>query len=528
MAVAWTESRSDVFMDNAPAVAFMKDAAGRYVYANRAFERFFRTPLPGILGKTDFDIRDADLAELLRAHDQAVLTENRTMEFVEVVPDPDGQPHEWEVLKFPFSTADGRRFVCGMAVDITERRRAERRLALQYALTEVMAESTSLEAAIPRVLQCMTEAMGFFVSELWLVDSAADRLVCCGTWPASTPELAAFKATSTSTQFGRGEWLPGRVWEDDEPVVIPDVTADPRFVRVNQAAAAGLRGCFAFPLRHGSGVLGVMASFSRDVLHADADFPRLVEAVSHRIGLFIQRQRAEQRVRELQARAEERTRLGDIGAIAARIVHDVGNPLAGLKMQAQSVLRRASRQSLPATIVAPLEEILSTVKRLERLVTSFTDFTRQQRLDLHAIEVRHFMQNVVDFWRPVAVDRGIALDLEVAAGVGPLRADAEKLRRVLDNLLKNAVEAIERGPGRIFVQVGTDAPDRVRISVEDTGPGIPDGVEAFRLFETTKPKGSGIGLSIAQELVLAHKGTMGYQRLAPHGTLVYVDLPSQR
>jgi two-component system sensor kinase FixL len=227
--------------------------------------------------------------------------------------------------------------------------------------------------------------------------------------------------------------------------------------------------------------------------------------------------------------AEQRQRLADIGAITARIVHDLGNPLAGLSMQAQLIHRRVTRnpERPGRDLAAPAERIVSEVRRLDGLIKDFLDFARQQRLDLRAIALPQFLRRLVDLWRPVAAARDIALHLYIAPDVPGLMADEDKLRRVLDNLVKNAIEAIDQGPGHVDVLARRAADDRVRIAVSDTGPGIPASVEVFRLFETTKRSGSGLGLSIAKQIVVAHGGHIGFERLSPNGTTFYVDLPAR-
>jgi len=227
--------------------------------------------------------------------------------------------------------------------------------------------------------------------------------------------------------------------------------------------------------------------------------------------------------------AGQRERLADIGAITARIVHDLGNPLAGLSMQAQLIHRRVTRnpERPGRDLAAPAERIVAEVRRLDGLIKDFLDFARQQRLDLRAIALPPFLQRVVDLWQPVAAARDIALNLDMAPDLPGLTADEDKIRRVLDNLVKNAVEAIDQGPGRVDVLVRRAADDCVRIAVSDTGPGIPESVEMFRLFETTKRSGSGLGLSIAKQIVVAHGGRIGFERLSPNGTIFYVDLPAR-
>jgi two-component system sensor kinase FixL len=230
---------------------------------------------------------------------------------------------------------------------------------------------------------------------------------------------------------------------------------------------------------------------------------------------------------EARRHAEQRERLADIGAITARIVHDLGNPLAGLSMQAQLIQRRVTRNPERAPdLAAPAERIVAEVRRLDALVKDFLDFARQQRLDVSTIALPPFLQRIVDLWEPVAAARDIALTLDVMPDLLEVSGDEEKLRRVLDNLVKNAVEAIDRGPGRVAVQVQR-ADERVRFTVTDDGPGVPASVEMFKLFETTKRNGSGLGLCISKQIVLAHGGSIGFERLLPHGTAFHVDLPAR-
>ena len=240
-----------------------------------------------------------------------------------------------------------------------------------------------------------------------------------------------------------------------------------------------------------------------------------------------ERRAMERELQDARRLGAQRERLADIGAITARIVHDLGNPLAGLSMQAQLIARRVARDpDRPARDLAkPAERIVAEVRRLDGLIKDFLDFARQQRLDLRAVPLRRFLERVVQLWRPVAIERYVTLALDVGDDLGDVAADEDKLRRVLDNLLKNAIEAVDRGPGRVDVRARRE--DRhVRITVADTGAGVAEGVEIFRLFESTKRDGTGLGLPIARQIVLAHGGTIGFERLTPHGTAFHVDLPA--
>lgn len=120
-----SEERFKAFMNNSPAVAFMKDEEGRFVYINELFERCFNMKMADLVGKTDFDVWPQELALQYRENDRAVLAADKTLEIVEVVPNPDGDIRHWLSFKFPYRDICGQRLLGGIAIDITDRLQAE-------------------------------------------------------------------------------------------------------------------------------------------------------------------------------------------------------------------------------------------------------------------------------------------------------------------------------------------------------------------------------------------------------------------
>lgn len=239
------------------------------------------------------------------------------------------------------------------------------------------------------------------------------------------------------------------------------------------------------------------------------------------------RQRAEARMRELQKEAQQRERLADIGAITAKIVHDLGNPLGAISMHAQRIMRALKRdENQPLSAIRdPLDRILAIIRRLDELVKDFLSFAREQRLQRRDIPLDRFFGELRTFWEPLALSKQVQLVVQLPDPIPAVNADEEKLRRVLDNLVRNAIEAIEHGPGTIHLRVEANG-DRVRMTVQDSGPGLPEDLEAFRLFETTKPEGTGLGLAIAKQIVTAHGGDIRVERAQPHGAVFHIDLPT--
>ncbi len=143
-----SDERFKAFMNNSPAVAFMKDEQGRFVYLNEPFERCFNIRMTDWLGKTDFDVWPEELAQQFRENDRAVFAAGKTLELVEIVPTPDGCLRHWLSFKFPFQDISGQRLLGGVAIDITQRQQVEE---------EVREMSMALENAVEGIAQLDTQ-----------------------------------------------------------------------------------------------------------------------------------------------------------------------------------------------------------------------------------------------------------------------------------------------------------------------------------------------------------------------------------
>jgi len=120
-----SEERFRAFMDNNPAIAWAKDDQGRYVYINRAYEEKFGVSLDDCRGKTDTDLLPPDLAMVCQQHDRDLLRDNRALDVIENAVFKDGSRHDNRVFKFTFGRDLGRRYIGGIAIDITEQFQAE-------------------------------------------------------------------------------------------------------------------------------------------------------------------------------------------------------------------------------------------------------------------------------------------------------------------------------------------------------------------------------------------------------------------
>ncbi len=187
-----------------------------------------------------------------------------------------------------------RRQLAVLCRTILERKQVERRLALQYAVARVLAETATLGEATQRILQTICESLGWEVGAIWNVDRKANVLSCFDVWQAHMFNATEFRAVTREITFPSGVGLPGRVWASGKPAWITDVTKDPNFPRAPIATQVGLHGAFAFPILLGGEVTGVIEFFSREIQTPDDELLQMIAALGSEIGLFIARKRAEE------------------------------------------------------------------------------------------------------------------------------------------------------------------------------------------------------------------------------------------
>ena len=279
------------------------DQEGRILDFNSAAERTFGYAQDEVMGKRMVDLiipprlrkqHNRGFARYLATGEGPVLGRRVEMTALRA----DGSEFPVEVAITPILLRGSRLFT-GFLRDITERQRAEGILAAQHAVTRFLAESATVAEAAPRILRAIAERFGWDFGAFWTVES--DALRCGQTWQVASAEAARLEASTRSTSHARGQGLPGRAWEKSEPLWIQDLSRDPESVR-SAASEAGLRTAVALPLLLEGQVLGVMEFFGKQPRLEDAELVQNLLAVGSQIAQFVERKRAEERVRSREAR----------------------------------------------------------------------------------------------------------------------------------------------------------------------------------------------------------------------------------
>jgi two-component system, NtrC family, nitrogen regulation sensor histidine kinase NtrY len=216
--------------------------------------------------------------------------------------------------------------------------------------------------------------------------------------------------------------------------------------------------------------------------------------------------------------------------VARRIAHEVKNPLTPIKLAAQRLQRRfTGRLGEDDQIFGECTQIIiSQVDDLKNLVNEFSRFARLPQLTLAPQDLNALVQETLLLYKEV--QPRITLVFQADPDLPPLLLDREQVKRMLLNLLDNALAAIPKS-GTITVSVKGNLPqERVELIVADTGVGIPDR-DKDRIFEpyySTKRGGTGLGLAIVNSIVSEHQGFLRVENNVPRGTRFIIDIPMHR
>jgi signal transduction histidine kinase len=248
---------------------------------------------------------------------------------------------------------------------------------------------------------------------------------------------------------------------------------------------------------------------------------RLTEELARQVASL---EAATRELRLNQERLVRSERLTAIGEMAARVAHEIRNPLVAIGGFARSLLQKASAQD-PTTRDA-LEIIVDEVRRLETIVREVLDFSRPTPPRIGSVNGRKLAEEAFELLRWELEQAGIAARVEEAERTPSVAADRDQLFQALVNLLRNAMHAMQRG-GTVIVRV-RPFQRGVELAVIDTGTGMSPEVlaHAFEPFYTTKNDGSGLGLTIASQIVRDHHGEIRIESKEGAGTTVSLRLPA--
>jgi two-component system nitrogen regulation sensor histidine kinase NtrY len=213
--------------------------------------------------------------------------------------------------------------------------------------------------------------------------------------------------------------------------------------------------------------------------------------------------------------------------VARRIAHEIKNPLTPIQLSAQRLRKKFDENSADLESVVP--EAAASIERevgaLKRLVDEFSRFARMPDISPKPVELDQLVKSVLTLYKG---HPEIHWEVDLDGLVGPVTLDPEQMRRVLINLIDNAVAAMNDA-GTLYIKARTlPGEGTLRLEVADTGPGLPaeDQDKVFSPYFSTKERGTGLGLAIVHKVVTDHRGSIRVEENQPRGVRFVIEMPA--
>ncbi len=316
--------------------------------------------------------------------------------------------------------------------------------------------------------------------------------------------------------------LIGEVARTGRPIAVVDVREAPHDQLVELARAEGLCSLLAVPLKTLTRVIGVLCVYTAERRRFRPEEVEFLSALAALSATAIENARLYQAMLDTQEQLRQSERLASLGSMAAGLAHEVRNPLQTMQLLVYAMWKD---HPPPSPLSRDLEVIQNEVSRLALLVEQCLDVARPQVPEVKPQKLQEILEETLLLVSAEAKHRGISLRKHWARQLPVVWVDGPQMKQVLLNVLLNALQAMGSG-GVVDVSIHADETTITTI-VRDQGAGISPEVQAqlFTPFFTTKPKGIGLGLSIARRIIEGHRGRIRVTSQPGEGTMVRIELP---
>ncbi|MEA5603731.1 PAS domain S-box protein [Nostoc sp. UHCC 0252] len=297
------EKLASAFRSSPDPIALITLPHKRYVEVNDSFCRFFAYSRSQVINRTDEELNLWANPEEYNFLAQ-MLQKTKAIRNYEVDVCTSTGEIKTTLLSAEMIEIDRKWYVLGTAKDITERKQAENESRLLLLTTQAITRASNVNSSLALVLRLICHTIGWDFGEAWIPNEDGTVLEQSLGWYGKESNLEEFCRQSQTVKFPLGVGLPGRVWQNQEPEWIEDVSEviEPIFLRSQQAAKAGLKAGFGVPILAGNQVLAVLVFFKRSSVAIDRRLLLLVNAVAAQLGGLIERKTLEQELALREAR----------------------------------------------------------------------------------------------------------------------------------------------------------------------------------------------------------------------------------
>ncbi len=462
-----SEERFKTFMNNSPAVAFMKDGEGKYVYISQMFETTFKKNAESLLGKTDFDWLPEHVGIRIKEQEKEILETQKSKEFIDIIPNGDGSNSHWLFIKFPVFDGHEDYYLGGVGIDITDLENTNVELKKSEERFKAFMNNSPASAFIKDA-----DGKYVYVNKIFEENSGfpAEKII------GRTDEYWADSETFEKIHKQERQILATDQAQNFVDEVIGENGIEKYWLFIK----------FPVPDGQGGTQIGGMAIDVTEQKQLEADLKQARDA------------------------ALETARLKS--EFLANMSHEIRTPMNGV-MGMMDILLDTDLNEEQSEYAKTIQE---SANSLMTIINDILDFSKIEagKLNFETIDfdLRLAVENTVELFAERAQRKNLVIASLVESDVPvALQGDPGRLRQVLTNLIGNAIKFTDEGEviARVTKGEETDTHMTINFSVSDTGIGIETDAQV-KLFEaftqadgsmTRKYGGTGLGLSISKQLV---------------------------
>ncbi len=231
-------------------------------------------------------------------------------------------------------------------------------------------------------------------------------------------------------------------------------------------------------------------------------------------------------IRRIHSQLFRSEKLASLGKLAAGVAHEINNPLTGILTNSSLLLEDLDKEDPRWEDV---DIIVKETIRCREIVKRLLDFARQTKPQKKLANINALIENIILLVRNQTSFRNIEIEKKLDAGIPEILADTDQIQQVFINIILNAAEAMTKAGTLVIRSTVSSDGDFIKISLTDTGPGIPEAnrERIFDPFFTTKEHGTGLGLSISYGIVEQHGGTISVESAMGKGSTFTIELPTR-
>ncbi len=405
-----------------------------------------------------------------------------------------------------------------------------RQLTTMYEIGKTLSSTLDIDELFKKALELLRDHWGYTLCAIFLLNQTKDELYIKQITGKYLDEVK-------EKRFRVGvDGIVGWVAKTGEPLYVPDVTKDPRYI----SGRPDIKSEAAFPLKIRDRIIGVLDVESSELRGFDDEDLKLLSSFASQVSIFIENaqlfsdlKRTLHELRQAQDQIIQTEKLKALGEMASGVAHDFNNVLAVILGNIQLLIHQLDHLK-PEDIKEQLKIIEKSAKDGAETIRRIQEFTGKRRdKEFMTLSLNEIIKEVVIItqprWKDQAQKRGIQIQLSTELNDIPLiMGNPSELREVLTNIIFNAVDAMPQG-GTITISSYPQTEDWVEIRISDTGIGMTEEVKrrVFDPFFTTKGvSNSGLGMSVSYGIIKRHGGDILIESEPGKGTTFIIHLPT--